>query len=94
MSKKGMARPDEHISSDNEAARVPLIQGRAKHGEVKANPIIAGTEGPSLKVYHTKPFPKEQQEKPVPGVYPVIDTDLGRDNVENDLTAADIQDMR
>ncbi len=91
MSKKGMARPDEHTSSENEAARVPLIQGRAKHGEVKANPIIAGTEGPSLKVYHTKPF---QQEKPVPKVYPVIDTDLGRDNVENDLTAADIQDMR
>lgn len=35
-----------------------------------------------------------QVERPVhPGVYPVIDTDLGRDNVENDLTAADRQDL-
>ena len=38
--------------------------------------------------------PTEEQEKPIPAsVYPVIDTDLGRDNVENDLTAADRQDL-
>lgn len=28
-----------------------------------------------------------------PGIYPVIDTDLARDNLENDLTAADLQDL-
>ncbi len=33
------------------------------------------------------------EEKPIPDVYPVIDTDLARDNVENDLTAADLQDL-
>ena len=34
-------------------------------------------------------------ERPIPAeVYPVIDTDLGRDNVENDMTAADLEDMR
>lgn len=27
-------------------------------------------------------------------VYPVIDTDLGKDNVENDIPAADLQDLR
>lgn len=33
-------------------------------------------------------------EKPIKaGVYPVIDTDLARDNLENDLTAADLQDL-
>ena len=33
-------------------------------------------------------------ERPIPaGVYPVIDTDLGRDNIENDLPAADLQDL-
>ena len=33
-------------------------------------------------------------EKPIrPGIYPVIDTDLARDNLENDLTAADLQDL-
>lgn len=26
-------------------------------------------------------------------VYPVIDTDLGRDNVENDIPEADLQDL-
>lgn len=33
-------------------------------------------------------------DRPIPGdVYPVIDTDLGRDNVENDLPAADLEDL-
>lgn len=27
------------------------------------------------------------------GVYPVIDTDLARDNLENDLSDADLQDL-
>lgn len=34
-----------------------------------------------------------KEEHPISAVYPVIDTDLGRDNVENDLTAADRQDL-
>ena len=34
-------------------------------------------------------------EAPVPGrIYPVIDTDLGRDNVEKDLPAADREDLQ
>ena len=32
-------------------------------------------------------------EKTISEVYPVIDNDLARDNVENDLPAADLQDM-
>lgn len=33
-------------------------------------------------------------ERPIPAdIYPVIDTDLGRDNVENDLPAADLEDL-
>ena len=35
----------------------------------------------------------DTQEKPVSKVYPVIDNDLARDNIENDLTAADRQDL-
>lgn len=35
-----------------------------------------------------------QLEKPIPsGIYPVIDTDLARDNLENDIPAADLQDL-
>ena len=33
-------------------------------------------------------------DKPIPeDVYPVIDTDLARDNLENDLPAADLKDL-
>lgn len=92
MPKKGMSRPEvTHTQPKNTAVAVPEIQGKAKHGKVHANPIIAGTEAPSLKVYHTKPF---SAEKPISKAYPVIDNDLARDNLENDLTAADIQDLQ
>lgn len=33
-------------------------------------------------------------DKPIPEeVYPVLDTDLARDNLENDLPAADLEDL-
>ncbi|MBQ3258908.1 MAG: hypothetical protein IJN61_02015 [Clostridia bacterium] len=32
-------------------------------------------------------------EKPISEVYPTIDNDLARDNLENDLPAADLQDL-
>ncbi len=91
MAKKGMSRPERtHIQPRNTAAAVPEIQGKAKHGKIHANPIIAGTAPPSQKVYHTAPF---KQEKPISEAYAVIDNDLARDNVENDITAADIRDL-
>ena len=43
------------------------------------------------KAKHTKQSTKPlKAERPIPEeVYPVLDTDLARDNVENDLPAAD-----
>jgi len=33
-------------------------------------------------------------DKPIPeNIYPVLDTDLARDNIENDITAADLEDL-
>lgn len=32
-------------------------------------------------------------EKPISSAYPAIDNDLARDNLENDLPAADLQDI-
>ena len=53
MAKKGMARPDwPHTQPRNDQEPVPLIQGKAKHGKEKAKPIIPGTSGPDMKVYH------------------------------------------
>lgn len=90
MAKKGMKRIDRtHTQPRNETAAVPEIQGKAKHGKDHVRPIIAGTEPPSQKVYHTAPF---VQEKPISSVYSTIDTDLARDNLENDVTAADLQE--
>ena len=95
MAKQGMKRPDiTHTKPQNQAAAVPEIQGKAKHGLVFANPIIAGTHAPALKVYHSKPHPANARvEKEISNIYPVIDTDLARDNIENDMTAADLQDL-
>lgn len=37
----------------------------------------------------------DQAERPIPPeIYPVIDSDLARDNVENDLPAADRQELQ
>lgn len=36
----------------------------------------------------------DKVERPIPPeIYPVIDSDLARDNVENDLPAADLQEL-
>lgn len=86
MAKKGMARPDRtKLYPKNEVSPVPQIQGKGKSGKKKVNPIIAGTEGGQLKVWHEKPIPRD--------VYSTIDTDLARDNLENDIPFADLQDL-
>lgn len=95
MAKKGMNRPQRtHTKPENEQAAVPEIQGKAKNGKKRVRPVIAGTNAPAQKVYHTKPMPiAENTEEPISELYAVIDNDLARDNLENDITAADLQDM-
>ncbi len=91
MAKQGMKRPNRtHTKPRNEQAAIPEIQGKAKHGKEHVNPIIAGTESPSQKVYHTTPH---AQEKPISKAYKEIDSDLARDNLENDIPDADLQDL-
>lgn len=91
MAKQGMKRIDRtHTKPRNDNATVPEIQGKAKSGKERANPIIAGTHAPSQKVYHGDPH---DAEKPISSAYTLIDTDLARDNLENDLPAGDLQDL-
>lgn len=84
MAKRGMARPEWTKAPKNDSPPVPELQGKAKHKKEKANSIIAGTVSPSMKVFH---------EKPISGAYSAIDTDLARDNLENDIPAADLEDL-
>ena len=84
MAKKGMARPDWTRLHPKNEAYVPQLQGKAKTGKKKAAPIIAGTSGASLKVWH---------EPPISHAHGIIDNDLARDNLENDIPFADLQDL-
>ena len=87
MPKKGMKRPDwTHSQPHNQTEPVPQIQGKARQGKTKARPIVGGTGGSTQKVFHT--------ERPIPSdTYPVIDSDLARDNLQNDATAADLNEL-
>ena len=84
MAKQGMKRPQIHKGPPENDAFVPEIQGKAKSGKEKANPIIAETMGAELKVWH---------EKPISKAHGIIDNDLARDNLENDIPMADLQDL-
>jgi len=84
MAKQGMSRPSTPHGPKKETSPVPQIQGKAKSGKEKANPIIAGTSGASQKVWHEKPISKAHE---------IINTDLARDNLENDMTFSDLQDL-
>ncbi|MCD8356893.1 MAG: hypothetical protein LUE11_10025 [Clostridia bacterium] len=88
MAKQGMKRPDwTHTHPKNEVLPVPQLQGKAKTGKTKANPIISGTASPSQKVFHSHPH---TVEKPISEAYSVIDNDLARDNLENDIPEPDL----
>jgi len=88
MAKQGMKRPEpEH--KKNTFPPVPIINGKAKSGKVKANPLIAGAEG---KVYHSTPH----ESSKIPTAFSAIDNDLAVENITNDfdMTAADLQDLK
>ena len=87
MPKKGMKRRDcIHSHPHNQTEPAPQIHGKAMQGKTKARPIVSGTGGANQKVFHT--------EHPIPtDVYPVIDSDLARDNLQNDATAADLNEL-
>ncbi len=91
MAKQGMKRPERtHKKPQNKQPAVPEIQGKAKHGKTAVNSIIAGTAAASQKVYHTKPY---KHEKPISNAYKEIDTDIARDNLENDLPEAELNSL-
>lgn len=84
MEKKDIKRPDYTDRTIGDPP-VPEIRAEAKNGEKHKNPVVTGTNGTDMKVCHN--------EKPISDVYAVIDNDLARDNIENDMTEADLQGL-
>ena len=76
--------------SKNSMSHVQETQGKVKHGKEKFDSNNAETVSLSQTIYNNKSHVKE---RPISSVYPVIDTDLARDNLENNLTEADFQDL-
>ena len=90
MAKKGIKRPQRtHTKERNVVPPVPEIQGAVNSLNEKTVPNISGTQAPTQKVFRNC---ASKEEKPISKAYPEIDTDLGRDNIENDITATDLQD--
>jgi hypothetical protein len=104
LAKQGMRRYNTHKEKEkfedhNSVAPVPEIKGKAKHGKEKARPIIEGTQAPAQKVFHSRPhednpvFEKPYIEDPIPPIYGAIDNDLARDNLQNDMSKADMENL-
>ena len=76
--------------STKDAPLIPEVQRNINEKE-KDNSGDDEVDDPTLdNIYHDDP---NLIERPISDVYPVIDTDLARDNVENDLSDADFQDL-
>ena len=84
MAKQGMTHPDVSRGPKNDVSPVPQLQGKAKTRKEKAKPILPETGGANQKVWH---------ERPVSKAHGIIDTDLARDNLENDIPFADLQNL-
>ncbi len=46
-----------------------------------------------MDINKKQPVTDGEIEKPISDAYPVIDTDLARDNIENNIPIADLQDL-
>ena len=84
MAKQGMTHPDVPRGQRNEVSPVPQLQGKARSGKETEKPILLETPGANQKVWHVKPISK---------AHGILDTDLARDNLENDIPFADLQDL-
>ncbi len=85
MAKQGMKRPDRtHTQPKNQVSPVPELQGKAKSGKEKAKAAAPDASEDRDKVF---------RERPISSAYRAFDNELARDNLENDIPAADLQDL-
>ncbi len=96
MTKQGMKRPEDETPEKKKHKKEPLvpeIQGKAKNSNEKANTFTAGTRPTDIMLCNSGQIYASETEKTISDVYPEIDNDLARDNLQNDIPEADLQDL-
>lgn len=76
---------------DSPACIRSFEKGHINRGVIHmSQPQPTGPDRPKIKRRNAA---HPRGDRPIPDVYPVIDNDLARDNLENDIPAADLQDL-
>ena len=86
MTKQDTAMPDRpNVRPQSESALVPELHGQATRDGSAANSTPHNAHDPDRKV--------SRAERLVSKAFSLGDNDLARDNLENDLPDADLQDL-
>lgn len=80
---------DNNYTQNNELPETEMFE-KTMSGKVHEKSGATGTSSISKKVWKNKSY---SHEVPISSAYPAIDNDLARDNIENDIPAADLQDL-
>ena len=85
MGKHDLTYPGNEIQSENESQVTPKISGLRKVDEIDVHSEHRAAHDPNQ--------PISRAEQLVSRAYSLGDNDLARDNLENDLPDADLQDL-
>jgi len=85
MDKPDSAYPNRQVQLDNESHLWPTFSGQRRAGAVDVYTAHRAAHDPDQHI--------SRGEKLVSRAYTLGDNDLARDNLENDLPAADLQDL-
>lgn len=89
MAKQGLAARVGRSGPETVRRRCRRFRGRPKRPKPQPAPSSPEPPAPQQKVYHSTPH----GDRPISAAHGIIDTDLARDNLENDIPAADLQDL-
>ena len=85
MDKRNSAYLNRQVQTDNESHLGPKVSGQRRAGAVDVYAAHRAAHDPDQHI--------SRGEKLVSRAYTLGDNDLARDNLENDLPAADLQDL-
>ncbi|MBQ3519181.1 MAG: hypothetical protein IJA31_07650 [Clostridia bacterium] len=64
-----------------------------KNKKEQPSAAVSDSDIPSVRFFREQLLASSQIEKPVTDVYDIFDNDLARDNMENDMTDSEIEEM-